>query len=142
MENGNRIGIIGDGQLGRMLTIDAKRLGFEVTVQGPTSNSPTRQVGAEQIIADFKDGNATRELAQRSDYLTVETEHVDTLALFELSANGARVNPSPETLRVVQDNSLKNYYLKMPVFQLPDLEKYPTIKIYWKLLKIFDILFY
>src|SRR3989344_4667478 len=112
MENGNRIGIIGDGQLGRMLTIDAKRLGFEVTVQGPTSNSPTRQVGAEQIIADFKDGNATRELAQRSDYLTVETEHVDTLALFELSANGARVNPSPETLRVVQDKFAQKLLLK------------------------------
>src|SRR3989338_10791500 len=130
MENGNRIGIIGDGQLGRMLTIDAKRLGFEVTVQGPTSNSPTRQVGAEQIIADFKDGNATRELAQRSDYLTVETEHVDTLALFELSANGARVNPSPETLRVVQDKFAQKLLLKnagIPTARFREISNYKDI---------------
>lgn len=112
MENGKMIGIIGDGQLGRMLTMDAKRLGFEVTVQGPTPNSPARQVGAEQIIADLTDGLATKQLALLSDYLTIETEHVNSLALRELSLNGARVNPSPETLMMVQDKLAQKILLK------------------------------
>lgn len=112
MENGDRIGIIGDGQLGRMLTVDAKRLGFEVTVQGPTPNSPAKQVGAEQITADIKDARATRELANRSDFITVEIEHVNTEVLHELAREGARINPSPETLEAISDKLTQKQFLK------------------------------
>lgn len=63
----NRIGIIGDGQLGRMMTIPALEMGFNVSVLGTTDNSPAAQVGATQIFGDLKDAEAIRTLGELSD---------------------------------------------------------------------------
>lgn len=108
----NRIGIVGGGQLGRMMTPDAKRLGFEVTVVDPTPNCPAKQVGAEQIVAPLTDEVATRQLAENSDFLTFEIEHVNTDVLCELRANGVEVNPSPETLDIIKDKSKQKQFLR------------------------------
>jgi 5-(carboxyamino)imidazole ribonucleotide synthase len=93
----NRIGIVGGGQLGRMLGFEAKRMGFTVIVIDPTPNSPAGQVVDEQILADFKDGDAIRKLADKVDFLTFEVELANADALNELSKNGVSVNPSPKT---------------------------------------------
>ncbi len=53
-----KIGIIGGGQLGKMITVEAKRMGYHVTILDPTPNSPAGQVADEQIIASFTDRNA------------------------------------------------------------------------------------
>ncbi len=78
-----RIGIVGGGQLGRMLGFAAKQMGFTVTVIDPTPHSPAGQVVDEQIIADYGDEKAIRELAQKSDYLTFEIELANAKILDE-----------------------------------------------------------
>ncbi len=113
-----RVGIIGGGQLGRMLTVPAKQLGFEVAVVDPTPDCPAWRVGAEQILADptlrFKDREAILELSRRSDVLTWELEHIPADYLQELSDGGVNVQPDPRGLRVVQDK----YEQKMFIAQL------------------------
>lgn len=108
---GQTIGIVGGGQLGRMLTLAALPLGFRVIVVDAGSNCPAAQVGAEQIIADLYDAEALRELARRSDYITVEIEHLDTTVLEELAATGVRINPSPSTIRLIQDKFAQKQFL-------------------------------
>jgi 5-(carboxyamino)imidazole ribonucleotide synthase len=98
-----RIGIVGGGQLGRMLTQDAKPLGFEVTVVDPVENCPATQVGADQIQGGLKDAEAIRELVESCDVTTWEIEHIDTNTLQSLESNGHNIQPSPAILGIIQD---------------------------------------
>lgn len=71
------IGIIGGGQLGRMMAIAAKYMGYNVIVLDPTPNCPTAQVADGQIVAAYDDMEAIKELADKSDVVTYEFENVD-----------------------------------------------------------------
>lgn len=106
------IGIVGGGQLGRMLTEAALKLGFRVTVVDPNETCPAAQAGAEQIKAAFYDAAAIRQLASRSDYLTVESEHVNTDVLQALAEKGKPVNPAPGTVALIQDKLAQKQFLE------------------------------
>ncbi|AYM02920.1 5-(carboxyamino)imidazole ribonucleotide synthase [Levilactobacillus yiduensis] len=75
------IGIVGGGQLGRMLTISAKQMGYRVGILDPTTDSPAGQVADFQIIADYRDQAALQTLARKCAVLTYEFENVDEQAL-------------------------------------------------------------
>lgn len=105
------IGIVGGGQLGRMLTLAAKPLGFDVLVVDPTGHSPAAQVGAEEIIAGFYDEVAIAQLASRSHHMTVESEHVNVDALEKALKTGSPIHPSPATVRLIQDKYLQKIFL-------------------------------
>lgn len=112
MGNAQTIGIVGGGQLGRMLTLAAKPLGFDVVVLDPNTNCPAAQVGAAQIRSDLYDTKALAKLAARSDFLTVEIEHLDADALEKLAAKSKKpVNPAPKTIRLIQDKYLQKQHL-------------------------------
>jgi 5-(carboxyamino)imidazole ribonucleotide synthase len=118
MESQKTIGIVGGGQLGRMLTLAAIPLGFKVIVINPSKDSPAHEAGAEEIIADLYDKKALKELARRSDYITVEIEHLDASELQKLADKGAKINPNPETIALIQDKLAQKEYLqkaKIPV---------------------------
>ena len=106
------IGIVGGGQLGRMLTFAAKKLGFTVIVLDPTENSPAGQVADEQLLADYKDGEAIKSLAQFSDILTFEIEHVHDRTLLALEESGKIVHPSPATLGIIKDKLKQKEFLQ------------------------------
>ncbi len=113
-----RIGIVGGGQLGKMLCISAKRMGLHVSVLDPTPECPAASVSDEQIVADFKDEKAIRELASKSDFLTFEIELADSKVLKELEEKGCVVNPKPETLFIIQSKLRQKKFLqehKLPV---------------------------
>lgn len=97
------IGIVGGGQLGRMLALAALPMGLRVTVVDPTPGCPAAQVGAAQVVGALDDPAALAELAARTDVVTWEIEHLDAAALVELEAGGALVRPSPAMLATVQD---------------------------------------
>ncbi len=73
---GSTIGILGGGQLGRMMANAGSAMGYRFVALDPTPDSPTGQV-AEQIVAAYDDREAARELAKRSDVITYEFENVD-----------------------------------------------------------------
>ncbi|MBU1246110.1 MAG: 5-(carboxyamino)imidazole ribonucleotide synthase [Nanoarchaeota archaeon] len=98
-----RIGIIGGGQLGKMMTQAAKRMGFYVTVLDPTQNSPAGQVADQQIVGNFYDKNKIKKLALNSNVITYDIEHIDTQVLEELINEGCKIHPSPKVLEIIQD---------------------------------------
>ena len=73
---GATIGIIGGGQLGRMMALSARYMGFRIGVLDPTPDCPTAQVADFQVTAEYDDISAIRELAEKSDVLTYEFENV------------------------------------------------------------------
>jgi 5-(carboxyamino)imidazole ribonucleotide synthase len=98
-----RIGIIGGGQLGRMMVKAAKRLGCTCVVLDPTPGSPAGQVAGHQIVGDYHDPAKLRELVESTDVTTFDIEDIDSETLIELEMEGRRIHPSPKVLSVIQD---------------------------------------
>jgi len=70
------IGIVGGWQLGRMLVLVAKEMGYSVIIVDPMPNSPAGQIADEQIVAEYGYLSALKDLAQRTEVLTYEFEHI------------------------------------------------------------------
>jgi len=98
-----RVGIIGGGQLGRMLVKAAKRLGCSCVVLDPTPSSPAGQVSGHQILGHYHDPARLRELVSICDVTTYDIEDVDTDSLVELEYEGYHIYPEPRVLAAVQD---------------------------------------
>ena len=94
--------------------------------RSPTENCPAAQVGAEQIVGDFKDKEAIMELAKKSDIITYEIESGDSDVLKE-AQSFAEINPSPETLRIIQDKFLQKTFLRDNKLPVPDFIKIDNI---------------
>jgi 5-(carboxyamino)imidazole ribonucleotide synthase len=106
-----RIGIIGGGQLGLMLSEAARAMGYAaVTVLDPTPNCPASVV-AEQIVGSLKDPIAISQLAERSDILTYEIEHISVPALLELLDKGQVIYPAPSLLAIIQNKFRQKGFL-------------------------------
>jgi 5-(carboxyamino)imidazole ribonucleotide synthase len=112
MTGAKTIGIVGGGQLGRMLTLAALPLGFRVVVVSPTPQSPAAQVGAEEIAGDLYDAKVLEQLAERSDFITIEIEHLDADTLERIATLGKPVNPAPQTIRLIQDKFRQKEFLQ------------------------------
>jgi len=91
----------------------------EVVVLDPTEGCPASQAGAEQIVADFKDAGAIKDLSERADVITYEIESGDSDVLESVECN-AKVEPSPRTLRVIQDKYLQKSFLAENGIPVPD----------------------
>jgi len=128
------LGIIGGGQLGMMLTEAAKKMPehiSKVIVLDPNQNCSASLVGAEQIIADFKDRDAIIELSKKVDIITYEIESGDSDILKSVE-NDAEVNPSPETLKIIQDKLLQKQFLSdnnIPVPEFIEINNMDDLKI-------------
>lgn len=106
-----KIGIIGGGQLGKMLAQDAKKFNFSVTVLDPTPHCPAYSLVDRQIVAGFYDEDKIRELVVNSDITTFEIEHINTQVLKELQAMGHKIYPSPEVLEIIQNKAKQKQML-------------------------------
>jgi len=110
---GPTVGVVGGGQLGRMLGEAAAPLGIDVIVVDPTPDAPASPVVTDQIVADFDDPDALAELADRADYLTYEIELAGTGVLKTVSQEtGTPVHPHPETLSLIEDKLVQKRRLE------------------------------
>lgn len=119
---GRILGIIGGGQLGMMITEAASALRSEISeviVLDPTKNCPAMQAGAKQIVADFKDRNAIVELARKADIITYEIESGDSDVLASVEKD-VEINPSPRTLKTIQDKLLQKAFLASHGIPVPE----------------------
>ena len=124
------LGIIGGGQLGMMLTEAAKKMPehiSKVIVLDPNQNCSASLVGAEQIIADFKDRDAIVDLSKKVDIITYEIESGDSDVLKSVESN-AEINPSPETLKTIQDKFLQKTFLQNNHILVPEFIKIENIE--------------
>jgi len=112
-EDGPVLGVIGGGQLGRMLAEAAAPLGVQVVVADPTPDCPAAAVAREQVVGDFEDRGTMAAVALAADVLTYEIELVDPDALLAVAEEaGLPVHPSPEALRITQDKLVEKRFLE------------------------------
>jgi 5-(carboxyamino)imidazole ribonucleotide synthase len=108
---GAAIGILGGGQLGRMLALAAGELGFDVVILEPEPGCPASRVAARTITAPYDDPAALKTLAGACAVVTYEFENVPASAVDQLSALGAEVAPGPRALAVAQDRLEEKTFL-------------------------------
>ena len=116
------VGIIGGGQLGKMIAHEARRMSLRVIVLDPTKECPASSIADEQIVADFKNEEAIMQLAEKSDVLTYEIELANSRALKDLEARAYPVRPSPETSHIVQNKLRQKSFLRHHKIEVADFE--------------------
>ncbi len=104
------LGILGGGQLGKMLLQDLSRMDIRTAVLDPSSFSPCKGRAEVFEVGDLKDFESVYRFGKLVDVLTIEIEHVNVKALTQLEAEGTRVYPKPATLRIIQDKRLQKVF--------------------------------
>jgi len=108
-----KLGILGGGQLGKMLLYDAKRYDLHTKVMDSNKDAPCNKIADDFIVGDITDYNDVINFGNSVDLITVEIENVNTDALEFLEKSGKKVYPSPKNLRIIQNKSdQKNFYSK------------------------------
>lgn len=120
-----KIGIIGGGQLGKMMILDGKRLDTQFAILDPTEHCPAHSIADRHVVADFDDVDAILRMAEGVDVVTYEFEHISVEALRRLEAEGHKVYPSAETLsriqnKLVQKRWLAKHEIPVPAFRPVD----------------------
>ena len=117
------VGIIGGGQLGKMMTQKAKKLGFTVIVLDPAERSPAGQIADREIVGGFYDEGALRFLSEQCDVLTYDIEHIATDVLIKLEDEGVAIHPSPRLLEIIQDKLVQRRHLERNGIPQPRFEQ-------------------
>jgi len=106
-----KLGILGGGQLGKMLIQAASVWDIDTYVLDPTIDCPASKLASKFIKGDFNDFEAVYEFGKMVDLITIEIEHVNTDALIKLQQEGKTINPDPNKLSIIQDKGKqKEFY--------------------------------
>jgi 5-(carboxyamino)imidazole ribonucleotide synthase len=111
LTTGATIGILGGGQLGRMLSVAASRLGFKTHIFEPGTNPPAGEVAHCVTTAAYEDVDALRAFATNVDVITYEFENIPTSAL-DLLETLRPIRPNREALRISQDRLTEKNFLQ------------------------------
>lgn len=126
-----RFGLLGGGQLGRMLIQEAINYNVPIHVLDPSADAPCAPIAHSFTQGDFNDYRTVLGFGADKDVLTIEIEHVNTEALKELEAKGKKVFPQPHIIELIQDKGLqKQFYEKHNIptapFELVDSKPDPS----------------
>ena len=108
---GSTIGILGGGQLGRMFTVAARTMGYEVIVLDPDTESPAGKLASEHICASYDDQNSLDYMAKNCDAITTEFENVPAATLEALAAS-CPVRPGAQAVQITQDRITEKTFLQ------------------------------
>ncbi|WP_135304503.1 5-(carboxyamino)imidazole ribonucleotide synthase [Haloarcula amylovorans] len=126
---GPTLGVVGGGQLGRMMGEAAAPLGVELVVADPTPDCPASPVVRDQLVGGFEDEETFRDLAERADVLTFEIELADPDVLERVAEEtGTPVHPKPETLRTIQDKLVQKRRLAEAGVPVPEFRAVETVE--------------
>ena len=107
-----KLGILGGGQLGKMLLYDCKRYDIFTKVMDPNKNSPASKLADEFVIGDLTNYEDVINFGKNVDVLTIEIENINTDALEFLEQKGKKVFPSSSTLKIIQNKSKQKDFYK------------------------------
>ena len=107
---GATVGVLGSGQLGRMFTIAARRMGYRVATFSPEQDTPTGQVADTEVVASYDDLDAIRTFAREVRVLTFEFENVPSAAT-EAAAAFVPVRPAGQVLHITQNRLREKHFL-------------------------------
>lgn len=108
---GSTLGMLGGGQLGRMFTIAARTMGYEVVVLDPDKGSPAGKLASRHLCADYSDQTALDEIATSCDAITTEFENVPASTL-EALAKSCPVRPGAQAVTITQDRIHEKNFLR------------------------------
>lgn len=108
-----KLGVLGGGQLGRMLIQEAIDLDIHIRILDPSAEAPCAEIANEFVQGSFADEETVYSFGKDCDVLTVEIEHVSVDALDRLKAEGVKVYPDPAILRVIQDKGLQKQFYRV-----------------------------
>lgn len=131
LKPGDTIGIIGGGQLGRMLSQAASRLGLNVVILDPQENSPACRVSQGQIVAAYDNPTALRVLGQTCQAVTFEFENVPARSVEILIEAGTEVAPGARALAVSQDRVDEKIFLnnlKVPTTAFAEINDLASLR--------------
>ncbi len=128
------IGIIGGGQLGRMIAIAAREMGYRIAVLDPDPDSPCAPIADHVVHGAYDDRDAARDLARMSDVLTYEFENVDSDAA-EAAGEITQLWPSGSVLRTAQNRVLEKGALNRHGLPTADFRAVETLEQYLAALK-------
>ncbi|HET9612657.1 MAG TPA: 5-(carboxyamino)imidazole ribonucleotide synthase [Nitrososphaeraceae archaeon] len=114
------IGIIGGGQLGKMIAQEAKRMSLKVHILDPDPECPASSIADNLLVADFRNQAAIRRLSELVDVLTYEIELADSDVLIDLSRAKKSIHPSPETLKIIQNKYRQKVFLQEKNLPVPN----------------------
>lgn len=120
------IGVFGSGQLGRMFTIEARKMGYRVHTFSPLTDTPTGQVADIETSADYEDLDAVREFARTVDVVTFEFENVPS-ATIEAASEYVDVHPRGDILHTTQNRLREKIFLSAKGFPLADFKQIKLI---------------
>jgi 5-(carboxyamino)imidazole ribonucleotide synthase len=121
------IGIIGGGQIGKMIAQEAKRMSLKVVILDPSRDCPASTLCDKLIVADFKDEDKIRDLAKSSDVITYEIELANSKALKNLELKNYPIFPSPHSLYLIQNKFRQKKFLKENNLPVPEFKKINSI---------------
>lgn len=127
---GATLGILGSGQLGRMLALEARRLGYGVHVLSPEADSPTGQVADREVVAAYDDLDAVADFARRVAVVTFEFENVPAATAAAAAAH-TRVRPSGAVLHTTQHRRREKDFLAgagLPVTPYAAVDSLPELE--------------
>jgi 5-(carboxyamino)imidazole ribonucleotide synthase len=108
-----KLGILGGGQLGRMLLAETQKFDIHTAVLESNKNAPCAAICNEFVIGDLLDFEAVYNFGKKVDLLTIEIENINLDALDRLEAEGVKIFPKPKDLRIIQSKARqKKFYLK------------------------------
>lgn len=107
-----KLGIIGGGQLGRMLIQAGIDLNINFAILDSDENAPCKKLVDDFTLGNLKDYKTVINFGQKCDLITIEIEHINVDALFELEKMGKTIYPSPSLLKIVQDKGLQKQFYK------------------------------
>lgn len=106
-----KLGVLGGGQLGKMLTLAASQWGLRTAILDAGQDMPAAPVCQEFVQGDFRDFETVYRFGKTVDLLTIEIEQINIDALEKLEKEGVRVFPSSANLRVIQDKAVQTQFL-------------------------------
>ena len=112
VELSTKLGILGGGQLGRMLIQEAVNFNIHISVLDPSVNAPCADLANNFVVGNFNDYQTVLDFGKTVDVITIEIEHVNIEALEELERLGKKVFPTPQALRTIQDKGLQKQFYK------------------------------
>lgn len=107
-----RLGVLGGGQLGKMLCLAANNWALETRVLDPSGDCPAAGVCSEFTLGDFRARDDVERFGGGVDVLTIEIENVNTEALKALSDKGVKTSPSPEIISCIQDKGAQKQFYR------------------------------
>ena len=105
-----KLGIIGGGQLGKMLLQVTSRLSIKTNILDPSEDSPCKNLCNEFEIGNLMDFDAVYQFGKKCDLVTFEIEHVNIEALEKLESEGTKVYPTSKTLKIIQNKNLQKQF--------------------------------